>query len=139
VNDTCAGDRAGQVFVEDRFLDDETRGALLSGLSANRIDGGHYKHLHVPASLSERVMASLGRFVPGGRGHAAVTKDTVLLPFTEHVGDALDHQDHHRDGEHRGQMAEGHVGVVYLEGDGDFYLPTLPRAMRSVWRMSPAR
>ena len=51
---------------------------------------------------------------------AVVTKDTVLLPFTEHVGDAHKHQYHHRDGMRQGQMAEGHVGVVYLEGDGDF-------------------
>ena len=46
----------------------------------------------------------------------------MLLPFTEHMGDAHEHHDHHRDGTHRGQMAEGHVGVVYLEGDGDFVL-----------------
>ena len=109
--------------MQEGFLDGPARAALLRSAESDSVSAGAYTKLPVAASLSERLIGALGRFAPDlarAVGAAAAGAPTMLLPFSEFDGHQDDHQDRYREGPQRGQLAEGQVGVVYLEGQGDF-------------------
>lgn len=77
--------------------------------------------MSVPGWFSNRLLSVL----PGVGKRAGAFKPSdaeVLLPVYEMVGDHPEHQDRHVGGPNEGALADGNVGVVYLEGDGDFVL-----------------
>jgi hypothetical protein len=122
------GAAEGPIIVQDHFLDERDRIALLSRATAatsaeEAARGGLRKLLGVPAWLSNSLVAVLGR---GGKEVAeeafAASDAEVLLPMYEMTGDHPEHQDRHVSGAKQGALADGHVGVVYLEGDGAFVL-----------------
>ena len=117
----CAADN-GRILIEEGFLEETHLAFLLSSAANPRAQNGPRKLISVPAWLSNRLLSLL----PGGKDAGAAAfkaaEEEVLLPLYETVGDHPEHQDQHVSGPNQGQLAAGHVGVVYLEGDGDFIL-----------------
>ena len=115
-----AGAAEGRILVQDRFLDDSNRAALLCRArfqSVEPVPGTCRRRLAVPSWFSNSLSSVLGHAMPKSQDAGE-----VLLPITEVVGDHAEHQDVHVSGAGKGGLADGNVGVVYLEGDGDFVL-----------------
>jgi hypothetical protein len=53
------------------------------------------------------------------------------------TGDHAEHQDHHLSGPNKGVLADGRVGVLYLEGDGHFVLTERATGAEHRMRIEP--
>ena len=114
----------GAIFVQDAFLDAQAQASLVGRFAADAVGDTCRKELPVARSLSDRILAIL---TGGGRTAAApsataATAEAVVLPTFESFGDHREHQDQYPSGPRSGQVVDGRVGLLYLEGDGDFVL-----------------
>jgi hypothetical protein len=111
----------GRILVQDRFLDDNNRAALLCRARHETVDplpGTCSKRLAVPSWFSNSMLSVVGRGAAAPKGG----EREMLVPITEALGDHREHQDQHVSVPNAGEVADGNVGVVYLQGDGDFVL-----------------
>ncbi len=111
----------GRILIHDRFLDDNNRAALLCRARHQTVEpvpGTCNKRLAVPSWFSNSMLSVVGRGAAAPKGGEGET----LVPVTEALGDHREHQDQHVSGPNAGEVADGNVGVVYLQGDGDFVL-----------------
>ena len=118
----------GAIFVQDAFLDAQAQASLVGRFAADAVGDTCRKELPVARSLSDRILAILtggGRTVAAAAATAsaaAAAAEAVVLPTFESFGDHHEHQDQYPSGPRSGQVVDGRVGLLYLEGDGDFVL-----------------
>ena len=111
----------GRILIQDRFLDDNNRAALLCRARHQTVEpvpGTCNKRLAVPSWFSNSMLSVVGRGAAAPKGG----EGEMLVPVTEALGDHREHQDQLVSGPNAGEVADGNVGVVYLQGDGDFVL-----------------
>lgn len=115
------------LVIQEAFLGEKDRAALLAHIrdgtnitTVAETNDLRHKLMAGPGWLSNRLVFVLNRGCGDGDNSAETTDDDaeVLLPVAETLGDKAEHQDHLMDG----ALAEGNVGVLYLEGTGKFVL-----------------
>ena len=99
------------------------------------------KQLPVARTLSDRILAALagGSVNSTASTTTTATDETVLLPTFEGLGDHDEHQDQYPSGPSSGEVVDGRVGLVYLEGDGDFVLTDTATGAEHRLRIKPGR
>lgn len=119
-----AGTSSGGAFVQQGFLGQSDRIALLSRLpEQGDDDDARRSHLAVPGWLADSLVAALSNGTSTGTSRSrSASGAEVMVPTYEMAGDHPEHQDRVVAGPDRGALARGRVGLVYLEGDGDFVL-----------------
>lgn len=124
-------DPSSSILVRPGFLGAQDRAALLAradalppdaGLATHVLQGGlRRKLLGSPGWLASSLWAKLGspadeRLIASTTTEAGAGKEELLLlPMYAMMGDYPEQHDHYISGPRQGILAEGRVGVLYLE------------------------